>query len=138
MAHAVQGAMSGQPDPRPLLDLAAKEADLKIRGRLQAGAVILASLGWEMSAADRSQLDRFELGRGQANAAQLIALSLAAASGLKGETALLALQVAQAGGEAGPGPVDRYWIIRALERVGLGEDAQALAVEGLTAQFQSP
>jgi len=126
-------APSPESDPKPLFDQAASTTDFKARGRLQAAAAIATALAGELSDADRAQLGAFELGRSEASAARLIALNIAAEAGLKGETALLALQIAQGAGGAGPAPVDRYWIIRALERVGLKTDAQAFAVEGLVA-----
>jgi len=120
-------------DSKPLFDQAASQTDPRARVRLRAAAAIAASLGGEVDDADRAQLDTFELGRSEAPAARLMALNIAAEAGLKGETALLALQIAQAAGAGGPAPVDRYWIIRALERAGLKADAQAFAAEGLNA-----
>jgi len=120
-------------DPKALFDQAASATDLKARARLQATAAIAAALAGELSDVDRAQLGGFELGRSEAPAARLMALNMAAEAGLKGETALLALQIIQGAGAAGPAPVDRYWIVRALERVGLKTDAQAFAVEGLDA-----
>ncbi len=120
-------------DPKPLFDQADSATDPKARARLQAAAAIAAALGGDLGDADRARLDGFELGRSEAPAARLMALNIAAEAGLKGETALLALQIDQAAGAAGPAPVDRYWIIRALERVGLKTDAQAFAAQGLNA-----
>jgi hypothetical protein len=79
----------------------------------------------------RARLADFGLGRVETSAALRLALERAADAGLKGETALLALRIASAGGSEGPRPVDRCDIIRALGRVGLAQDAQAFAVEGL-------
>lgn len=127
-------AAEGPPvDAKALFDRAAGEADPKARARLQAAAAIAASLAGDLGDADRARLDAFEFDRSETPAARLMALEIAADAGLKGETALIALQIAQAAGAAGPAPVDRYWIIRALERAGLKTDAQAFAVEGLTA-----
>ena len=86
-----------------------------------------------MSSASSAQFADFQLGRADAAPARLMALDMAAEAGLKGQTALLALQIAHAGGAEGPAPVDRCWIIRALNRAGLKTDAQAFAVEGLKA-----
>jgi len=116
-----------------MIDQGARETAPSARARLQAAAAIAASLGGEMTGAARAQLAGFDLGRSEVPAARLMALAIAAQAGLKGETALLVLQVAQAGGAAGPAPVDRCWIIRALDRVGLKTDAEAFAVEGLLA-----
>ena len=126
----------GQPDSavlEQLIDRGARETSPKARARLQSAAAILASLGGDMSSAARAQLAEFELGRSETPPARLLALNIAAASGLKGETALLALQIDQSGGAAGPAPADRCWIIRALDRVGFKNDAEAFAVEGLMA-----
>jgi len=136
IALAAQAAAASQPDPTVLEQLvtqAAQETAPKARARLQAAAAILASLGGDMSDAARAQFASFEIGRAEAPAARVIALSIAAGAGLKGETVLLALQVAQTGGAAGPTPADRGWIIRALNHVGLKADARAFAVEGLRA-----
>jgi hypothetical protein len=133
--EAIRGAASGTADPAvldQLIDQAAKEPGPKSRARLQSAAAILASLGGEVHGAARASLAGFELGRAD-SAARWLALDTAAGAGLKGETILLALRIAETGGSSGPSPADRSWIIRALERVGLKADAQALAVEGLTA-----
>ena len=110
-----------------LVDQAGREPSPKTRARLQAATAILASLGGNMTGPSRARFAAFDLGRTDASAARLIALSLAAGSELKGETALLALQMAQAGGAAGPATADRCWIIRALARAGLKADAKAFA-----------
>ena len=65
-----------------------------------------------------------------------MALDLAADSGLKGETALVALAIAETGGASGPAVADRVRIVHALNHVGLSANAQAFVVEGL-AQLQS-
>jgi hypothetical protein len=61
-------------------------------------------------------------------------LDRAANLGLKGEAALIVLAIASDAGAAGPTPLDRARIIGALRRVGLTDEAQAFAVEGLTAK----
>jgi hypothetical protein len=63
----------------------------------------------------------------------LIVLDDAAAAGRQGEAALLALSIAADAGLAGPGPVDRARLVRALLKAGLEADARAFAVEGLLA-----
>ena len=50
---------------------------------------------------------------------------------MRGDTALLALSAAAAGGADGPVSADRARIIGALGQRGLEADAQAFAVEGL-------
>ncbi|MFZ0266331.1 hypothetical protein, partial [Caulobacter sp.] len=44
-----------------------------------------------------------------------------------------ALSIAADAGPAGPGPVDRARLVRALLKAGLEADARAFAVEGLLA-----
>jgi hypothetical protein len=134
--EAVDAATADRPDAsllEQLVDHAGKEPGPKARGGLEAAAAILASLGVSATGASRAQLDGFDLGRAETPPARLLALDTAAGAGLKGETALLALQVAQTGGAAGPGPADRCFVIRALLRAGLNADAKAFAVEGLLA-----
>jgi len=63
-----------------------------------------------------------------------LALDLAGAGKVQGETALLALWMSVDAGLAGPPVGDRARIIRALKAAGLEEDARAFAVEGLLAQ----
>ena len=99
----------------------------------QAAAMILASLGGDLTGASRAQLADFGLISSKASDSRLLALNIAADAGLKGETALLALQIAQYGSASGPALGDRCEIIRALNRVGLKEDARAFAIEGLMA-----
>jgi len=103
----------------------------KTKARAQAAAAIGFALGWAMGDAARAEFIGFDLGRVDAPPARLIALQAAAQSGRVGETALLALSIAESAGAAGPNPADRAQIIRALDQVGLKGDAQAFAVEGL-------
>jgi hypothetical protein len=133
---AVRTLAAGNADAavlRALVALGAKETNPKSRARAQAAAAFLASLGRGLSGPERAELAGFELGRAEASPARLLALAVAADMGLKGETALLALRIAQVGGAAGPGPADRCSVIRALDRAGLKDDARAFAVEGLLA-----
>jgi hypothetical protein len=131
---ALQAVTSGA-DAGPALDAlverASKEPGPRTRARLQGAAAIVASLGGGMGGASRARFAEFAIAHPAAPAARLLALDLASSAGLTGETALLALSVAESGGEAGPGPGDRAWIIRALVRAGLVADARAFAVEGL-------
>ena len=86
-----------------------------------------------MSPEARAQFASLDPGKSTASAARLTALEDAAAAGRKGEAALLALSVCADAGPAGPGPVDRARLVRALLKAGLEVDARALAVEGLLA-----
>jgi hypothetical protein len=135
---ATLAAAGGKTDAQTLdrlIDLGAA-GDGKTRPRAQSAAALAAALGTPMSGAGRAKFAGFSLARDSAPAARLQALDLAADGGLKGETALLALSVAEDGGAAGPATADRVRIVRALARVGLAANAQAFAVEGL-AQLQS-
>ena len=130
---AALAAAVGKPDA-PTLDRLIERGgvgDAKTKARAQAASAIFAGLGGDVSDGARAQFIGFDLGRSDASAARLIALDADAESGRVGEAALLALSVAQGGGAAGPSPVDRARIIRALSRAGRKGDAQAFAVEGL-------
>ncbi len=130
---AALAAAIGKPDA-PTLDRLIERGgvgDVKTKARAQAAAAIFSGLGGDISDAARAQFIGFDLGRGDASPARLIMLDTDAEAGRVGETALLALSVAQGGGAAGPSPADRARIIRALSRAGRKGDAQAFAVEGL-------
>jgi hypothetical protein len=135
--QAVKSGADGGPALDALVERASKEPGPKTRARLQAAAAILASLGGGMSGASRALFAGFAIANPAAPAPRLLTLDLASSAGATGETALLVLSVAQGGGEAGPAPADRAWIIRALVRTGLAADARAFAIEGL-AQLRGP
>jgi hypothetical protein len=129
---AALDAAAGKADP-PALERLGQDAaqdDARTRPRSQAATAIFAALGGPLSDALRGQFLSFDLGRSEV-AARLLALQDAAASARVGETALIALSIAQDGGASGPPPGDRVQIIRALQQAGLKADAQAFAVEGL-------
>ena len=130
---AALDAAAGNADAPAIerLGQAAAQDDARARPRSQAATAIFAALGGPLSDDLRGQFLSFDLGRSEASAARLLALQDAAASGRAGETALIALSIAQAGGGAGPPPGDRAQIVRDLAQVGLKADAQAFAVEGL-------
>jgi hypothetical protein len=133
---AAIAAASGRTDSANLdrlIERGAGEPDPASRARAQAAAAFFAGLGGGMSGQASVAFAGFDLPRSDIPPARLMALNLAAASGLKGQTALFVLQIAQAGGAAGPGPADRAWIVQALAVAGLKADAQAFAVEGLCA-----
>ncbi|QUD90853.1 hypothetical protein [Phenylobacterium montanum] len=130
---AALAAAVGKPDS-PTLDRLIERGgvgDAKARVRGQAASAIFAALGGEMSDQARAQFAGFDFRHGDASAARLMLLETDAEAGRVGETALLALSVAEAGGAAGPAASDRARIIQALARVGRKADAQAFAVEGL-------
>ena len=100
------------------------------KSNAQPAALILAAFGGAMGPEARAEFAGFATPRGAALPARLTALDAAAEAGLTGETALLALSVADVGA-AGPAPADRARIVQALRRAGLDADARAFAVEGL-------
>lgn len=133
LLDAALSAAAGKADSATLDRLSERggAGDARSRARAQAATAIFAALGGAMSDTARAEFVGFELGRGEASAARLLGLEAAVDGGRTGETALLALWMAQSGGAAGPAAADRAQIIRALNRVGLKADAQAFAVEGL-------
>ena len=125
---------ANRPDAQTLDRLAERGAAsaAPARARAQGATAIFSALQRPMSAEARGEFVGFELGRG-APTARLMALDLAAEAQAKGETGLVALWIAEAGGAAGPDPADRARIERALVKAGLAKDARAVALEGLIA-----
>ena len=113
-----------------------RTSDSRPRARAGAAAQLLAALAPSLDGPTRARLAAFDLPPGTGPAARLIAMEVAADGARKGETALLALWIAEADGSAGPSLDDRIRIERALVKVGFGANAQAFAVEGL-AQLQA-
>jgi hypothetical protein len=134
---ATLAAARGQPDASLIgrLIQLSETTDGRERARAEAAAELLAALSATVDAPTRARLAAFDLPAATGPAARLIAMDTAAESTRKGETALLALWIAEAGGNGGPALDDRIRIERALVKVGLGANAQAFAVEGL-AQLQ--
>jgi hypothetical protein len=130
---ATLAAAHGRPDTATLDRLVARGGQGGGQGakRAQAAAATVAALGTAMSPGARAAFAGFSLNPDGAPLARLLALDLAADAGLKGETALEALFIAEAGGASGPGLADRVRIVRALIRAGLVANAQAFAIEGL-------
>ncbi|OZA82803.1 MAG: hypothetical protein B7X77_01210, partial [Caulobacter sp. 39-67-4] len=126
-------AASGKPDSQTLDRLIERGAQNGAKSPAQPAALLLASLGGAMSPQARGQFASFDVGKPAASTARLMLLDEAAAMGLKGETALLALSIATEAGTAGPSPADRARIARSLARAGLLADARAVVVEGLLA-----
>jgi hypothetical protein len=123
---------SGRPDAQTLDRLAERGAvaDPKTRARPQGATAIFAATQGPMNAQARGEFVRFDLGRSDP-AAKLMALDMAADAGAKGETALIALWIAEGGGAAGPDPADRARIVKALAKAGFADEARAVALEGL-------
>ena len=133
LLDAALAAGDGRKDSQILDGLIERGAQAGPKSPTQPAALILAALGGTMSPEARAQFASLDPGKSTASAARLTALDDAAAAGRKGEAALLALSVCADAGTAGPGPVDRARLVRALLRAGLEVDARALAVEGLLA-----
>ncbi len=131
LLDATISAASGKPDSQTLDRLVERGAQNGAKSPAQPAALLLAALGGAMSPEARGQFANFDVGRSAGSAARLVLIDDAAAAGLKGETALLALSVATEAGGAGPAPADRARIARGLARVGLMADARAVVVEGL-------
>ena len=128
---ALIAAASGKVDNQVLGNLVSRGATGGARSPAQAAAVLLSALGGTMDPDARAQFANFDLGRPAASAARIQLLEDAGAARRKGEAGLLALSIAAEAGAAGPQPVDRARIARALNRAGLAADARAIVVEGL-------
>ena len=133
LLDAMISAASGKPDSQTLDRLVERGAQNGPKSPAQPAALLLASLGGVMSPVARGQFANFDLGKPAGSTARLVLLDEAAAMGLKGETALLALSIASETGTAGPSPADRARIAHSLAKVGLTADARAVVVEGLLA-----
>lgn len=133
LLDATLAAASGKADGQVLDGLIERGAQGGAKSPAQPAALILAALGGALGPEARASLATFDPGKSVAPAGRLIVLDDAAAAGRQGEAALLALSIAADAGPAGPGPVDRARLVRALLKAGLEADARALAVEGLLA-----
>ncbi|WP_340644271.1 hypothetical protein [Phenylobacterium sp.] len=135
LLDAMLAAAMGKSDPQTLDRLIERgaAADPKTRARAQQAAVILTAFGAQMSTQARGQFASFTAVEAKAPSARALALDIAGAEKLKGETALLALWISADAGATGPAAGDRARIIRALNAAGLEEDARAFALEGLLA-----
>ena len=133
MVDAILSAATGAA-PSAVLDRLA-ERGAAGDARAQAATALLAALADPKTPAlspdARGEFAQFELGPSGAAAARMLALDGAAEAALQGETALLALSIAQGSGAAGQKTADRARLIGALRRAGLAENAAAFALEGL-------
>ena len=134
MLAAAHGRSDG-PTLDRLVELGGKGEGAS-RQRAQSAAAFLYALGAPMNPDARAAFAGFDLALTRLAPARLLILDGAADAGLKGETALVALSIAEDGGASGPAVADRARIVRALARAGLVHNAQAFAIEGL-AQLQS-
>lgn len=133
LLDAALAAAEGKKDAQVLDGLIERGAQGGAKSPAQPAAIILAALGGAMGPEARAQFAAFDPGKPIAAAPRLTVLDASAAAGRKGEAALLALSVAAEAGPAGPAPVDRARLVRALLQAGLDADARAVAVEGLLA-----
>ena len=128
---ALISAASGKVDNQVLANLVTRGASGGAKSPAQPAAVLLSSLGGTLDADARTQFAGFALDRPLAAPARVQVLEDAAAAHRKGEAGLLALSIALDSGVAGPAPVDRARVARALNHAGLAADARAIVVEGL-------
>jgi hypothetical protein len=130
---AALAVAAGKPDPQTLDRLAERggAADAGARSRAQAAAAVFAPVAGAVSPAARAAIAGFDLGHADGASGRMLALDLAADARARGEVAMLALDLAEAGGAAGPAPADRARLVRALARAGLTADARGFALEGL-------
>jgi len=133
LLDATQAAADGGKDGQVLDALIERGAQGGAKSAAQPAALILAALGGAMGPEARASFATFDPGKSAAPAGRLAVLDDSAAAGRQGEAALLALSIAADAGLAGPGPVDRARLVRALLKAGLEADARAFAVEGLLA-----
>lgn len=106
--------------------------DPKARGRAQAAALLMAETGARMSPRSMAQFSAFELAPGKTSPARLAALDAAATDRRMGETALLALAVAEPAAQ-GLSTADRAAIAAALLRAGFKREASEVVAQGLIA-----
>ncbi|CAN7576374.1 hypothetical protein [Caulobacter sp. LjRoot300] len=133
LLDATLAAAEGKKDGQILDGLVERGVQGGAKSPAQPAALILAALGGVVSPEARAPFATFDPGKSTAPAGRLIVLDEAAAAGRQGEAAMLALSIAADAGPAGPGPVDRARLVRALLKAGLEADARAFAVEGLLA-----
>lgn len=112
-----------------LFDMAAGAAVRQEAIAYQGAVLVAVALGAQPTPAQRAVIAGFEVPAGVAAAGRLAALDLAADSGLKGETALLALAIAGDADGKPLKPTDAARVVAALKRVGLTSAAEAFADE---------
>ena len=114
-----------------LVDAGLSSASDPVRLRRQGAAALTAALSEPLPAPIRTRLAQFALPKHEAATSRLMALDMAADAGLKGETVLAVLAIAQNAGANGPNVADRLGIVRALQRAGMADEASAFAIEGM-------
>jgi hypothetical protein len=131
VARSLVLSAMGTPGLIDTLLVEADAAPAKTRQFLMGRILLLDAIGQQSGPEARARLARTDAGKSAVAPNLLLGLDRAAALGLKGETALMALAIAADAGPAGPTIVDRARIISALRRVGLIDAAAAFAIEGL-------
>jgi hypothetical protein len=127
---AASGAADG-PTLDRLIERGGAGADAQQTVRAKAAAAFALALGWPADSQSRAAFADFPLAHGDVPPARLLLLDAESDAGVRGDTALLALSAAEAGGADGPVPADRARLIGDLAHAGLKVDAQGFAVEGL-------
>ena len=110
---AAIAAASGAADG-PTLDRLVERgagADAQQNVRAQAAAAFALALGWPADSQSRAAFAEFRLAHGDVSPARLLSLDAVADAGSRGDTALLVLSAAEAGGVDGPASADRARII---------------------------
>ena len=103
----------------------------KARPRTEGAALLMAALTPELGVSESGYVAGFTVPGGKAPAGRALALERAAEAKAAGEAALLALWTAAEAGADGVSLGDRVQIVHALRRVGLIDEANAFASEGL-------
>jgi hypothetical protein len=131
LGAAVREGMPPEAGVSALIAAAAEAAEPKQRARLQAAALLVASLANDLPGPDRAKIAGFAVPEGKAPAGRNAALDAASDTRRMGEAALLALWTCADAGAAGPALADRVRIVRTLARAGLINDARLFVLEGL-------
>jgi hypothetical protein len=123
----------------PVLDRLAERGgvgDPKLRAKAQGAALLLAAAGQPLSPEAKAELAAFDVPPAKASPTRLTLLSADGAHRLRGETALLALAIAEQQ-PTGPSLADRAAIVQALHEAGLEDEARAVAIESLLVLIRS-
>lgn len=124
---------SGRPAEFDALFSQLEAADAKARPRYEAAVLVAVALGAEPTAKHRALMSGFAVPAGAASPGRLAALDLAAAAGLKGETALQVIALSAEAQGKPLRPADAARVVSALLKAGLTEDAVAFAAEAFGA-----
>ncbi|HEY4031470.1 MAG TPA: hypothetical protein VGM25_14070 [Caulobacteraceae bacterium] len=101
------------------------------QGVAQQALALYAAAGAAGAGRVRAAFAAFDVGPAKADQARMLELDGSSSGGAKGDAALMALWLMADAGEAGPSVADRARIVRALNRVGFGQDARRYALEGI-------